>query len=560
MSFSTNLISKEPIPEMSNVKASDLAQDPMLIYSTTGKLASQNVPDSPPTMFISANSSPGCNIVNERDDAYSNLSNFYSIFSRITEMKNKEMASNSYFPNGGSTSNNTGLGAGFSSCSPATGAQLLPPSLVNNSQSNNSNSFNSLSVDEGSLKSKVDSSNSLFPYPGSQIEWNNTMNAYYQQLALYNQMAMAMYSPILAGGYGIAGTTTGCFNPLLRQMYLGWQGNNSALTGQGSRPGSGTGIGIGIGIGTGIGTGTGTGSGTGTGTLTGSGTGTGSTLMPFNLFELQNGGSQAPNMVSLASLSQIPCNGGALGANLTPTANIIGGSESRLNIPSVNLTGGVSSSSISVNSSPIHSSQTIPSILSPISKSQSSNSRKSLNNFDGGFEISNTLGDWVSKIGLRQESRKAEKSRKSIKSNIGGRRKIDKSSAICIVCGTTQTSQWRFLNLGELYSSNKDEHSISLKQESNHAFNAQSDQISSTPETSPSSNIQPTTYVEKQICCNACYMKYDRNRPRYRNGKKVPPPLPPYLYSQNQCITASKPKVADNHSKYKQEASYTQSE
>ncbi|KAH8581525.1 uncharacterized protein ELE39_000586 [Cryptosporidium sp. chipmunk genotype I] len=524
MSFSTNLISKEVIPEISNIKASDLAQDPMLIYSATGKLVSQNIPDSPPTMLISANSSPGCNIVNERDDSYSKLSNFYSVFSKITEeVKNKEMASNNHFSSGGSISNNTGLGAGFPLCNPLTGAQLLPPSLVNNSQGSNSNSFNSFSVDEGGLKSKVDSSNGLFPYSGSQIEWNNTMNAYYQQIALYNQMAMAMYSPIFAGGYGVAGTTAGCFNPFLRQMYSGLQNNNNAITGSGSRSGS--------------------------------------IVAPFNLFELQSGGSQVPNMVSLASLSQMSCNGRALGANLTSTANITGSSEGHLGLQSVNLTGGVCSSGISVNSSPIHSSQTIPSsILSPISKSQSSNSRKSFNNFDEGFEISNSLGDWVSKIGLRQENRKTEKSRKSIKSNIGGRRKIDKSSAICIVCGTTQTSQWRFLNLGELYANNKDGHSTSLKHESSDAFNAQSDQISSVPETSLSNNIPPITYVEKQICCNACYMKYDRNRPRYRNGKKVPPPLPPYLYSQNQCITAAKSKGVDNDSKYKQEASYAQSE
>ncbi|KAJ1607414.1 hypothetical protein OJ252_2836 [Cryptosporidium canis] len=519
MSISANVMSTEIAPELNNTKVSDPTQDSMLVCSASDKLLSQNIPDSPPTMFISANSSPGCNIVNERDDSLSSLSNFYSIFTKISEeMKNKDIIPTGCFPNGESASGNFGVGSVFPPYNPISGTQLLPPSLVNNTQTGSSNGLNSFGMDEG-LKPKLDFSSGQFPFSGSPLEFN-MLNAYYQQMALYSQMVMAMYSPIMAGGYGMLGAPPGSPNHFMSPSYAGWPANS------GVNPGSSSGSGP----------------------------------TAYSLFDLQNKASQASNMVSLASLSQLPCSGAALNTNLSPTSNIIIGQGTHANVQSMNHAG-VSNGHISAGSSPIHSSQSIPSsMLSPIHTSQSSNPRSSLSSFSGGYEISKSLGDWASKICLRQDSRKSEKTRKSIKSTIGGRRKIDKSSAICIVCGTTQTSQWRFLNLGEIHTSTKDESPPSLKQEADNVLSSSSSQVSSTPEAKSSSATPPSTYVDKQICCNACYMKYDRNRPRYRNGKKVPPPLPPYLYSQNQYTATTKQSGVDEHSSYKQEAPYIQSE
>ncbi|KAF7456958.1 hypothetical protein HWI79_2536 [Cryptosporidium felis] len=549
MSFSASLLPRETVSEMEGLKASSLAQSPVLIYSASEKMASsQVVPDSPPTMLISASSSPSCNIVSEKEDSYPGMSNFYSQFTRISEeLKNKEASGGGLFPYGFvAPSPVPGAAGALPPVGHQTGAQLLPPSLVNNSQTTGGASpFGAFGLEGGASKSKSESPAGGFPpYSGSQIDWSNAMSAYYQQLALYNQMAMAMYSPILAAGYGGVSASHGCPGPLLGQVYPGWQScqmGNSATSGgsNGSAHGCFCSSGGDVGGGGGF------------------------PAAPVGLFDLQAGpGQQIPAMVPLGSLPQIRCSG-PVGSVPPPQIGAIGGSIGLGGVPQPGLAGAIGNNPVSVSGSPIHSSQSIPSsMLSPMSASQGSNARSPLGALEGGFEISKSVGAWSSKMGLKHSHRKGEKNRKAVKAAGGGRRKIDKSSAICVVCGTTQTSQWRFLNMSELFAPpHKDESPSPPRQDTNEPPGSLPEQAPAPGDGGSPLAAVPLAQVDKQICCNACYMKYDRNRPRYRNGKKAPPPLPPYLYSQGQFHAETKsPNGLDHFQSYKQEAPFAQSE
>ncbi|KAH7647540.1 hypothetical protein FG379_000623 [Cryptosporidium bovis] len=518
------------------------------------KIASHTIPDSPPTVFSSANSSPNQNI-SEKEDSCSNINQLYSMFSRINdETKNKELQNFCYPLNYSALTQNTN--------------QLLPPSLINNGINKN-NEINSVDVinsnntgsndndnedtligevcggnncqreipglsgvntnnggfgiiDNNILKNGIDFSNLYNQYLNSQIDWSNynasvpyNLNSYYQQLALYNRILVSMYLPILGSGYS---NSSNNLNPYLPQLLS--SSNQSA---------------------------------------TSPSTYTQNCMNMGSYSDIQT--NQFPKMISLASLSQLYQN-----SNLSALGNNIGGIMGNCN--GIDANGNFIGRSLSTSNSPINSSHSLASLLSPINTSQTNTSRSSiLNHSDNNYDLS-TLGAWgpthndAFESSINQNSisnytklsqsvkslgRKTERTRKYTKnssgnnngSNVGARRKIDKNSAICIVCGTTQTSQWRFLNLGELFSSNcnKDENSPLKVDETHGGDNCDSNEHIGSSTSNNSSHS--STIIDKQICCNACYMKYDKNRPRYRNGKKVPPPLPTYLYTHGQITNKS---------------------
>ncbi|KAH8738997.1 hypothetical protein FG386_003322 [Cryptosporidium ryanae] len=523
------------------------------------KISSQTIPDSPTTIFTSVNSSPNQNICEKED---SNINQFYSLFSRASdEITSKELQS-SYYPFNYST-----LFQNFN--------QLLPPSSTNNKGASRSNEINSVNIiskdnnvnynnkinlpasgiynrnnyqgeisglgdintnnggfsmtdDNNSLRNGVDASTLYNQYLNLQIDWNNcslslpyNLNLYYQQLALYNRMLMSMYLPIFGNGYN------NNINPYLSQLISSSFNQSNTLPSTYSQ----------------------------------------SCVNMGQYSDIQ--ANQFPKMISLENLSQLyqNYNSSVIGNNI----GVCNGLDSNVNMISGHLP---------TSNSPINSTHSLASLLSPINTGQSNTSRSLfLNRADNSYDLSST-GVWgstqndllessinqnimsnYSKLSsnIKSLGRKTERTRKYTKnnssshnsSNVGARRKIDKNSAVCIVCGTTQTSQWRFLNLGELHSSNynnKAENSSPKLEESHEADEYDSSEhIGSS--TSNDNHNNASTIVDKQICCNACYMKYDKNRPRYRNGKKVPPPLPTYLYTHGQITNKSNivESIDNNH-------------
>ncbi|EEA06085.1 uncharacterized protein CMU_018420 [Cryptosporidium muris RN66] len=382
----------------------------------TSNIALQMIPDSPPTMFVSANSSPIGHISLERNEDH--VDKISTIFNRINEeVKDHNIK---YLRNTDVNNLNN----------------LLPPSLLNGAHETFIFKNSSLS----NLESLFSIQPNIFASTIKPTYLNNLLNSCYYQMMVYNiYYNLGLCSSILSP-YNLYTGYTGSVNP---EPIISTSRDNTANV---STPNQ-------------------------------------CTLVPT---QPQNNQQTSDNNRSLVSiLAELGC-------------------KQEFNI--------TTKPKVKCDTSPNNS------LLDKVStESHSSVWRYCDNNLDLKSYSKATIKGKQKNL-VRTSSNKSSK--KQCKSLSGGRRKIDKSSAVCTICGTTETSQWRFLNTSDIYKT----HSMS---NTNNLENSIS---------------QDTPFLDKQICCNACYMKYDRNRPRYRSGKKVPPPLPHYVYLYKQNMQENQVK------------------
>ncbi|KAL7067228.1 hypothetical protein ACR3K2_23290 [Cryptosporidium serpentis] len=395
----------------------------------TSNIALQMIPDSPPTMFVSANSSPTGHISSERNEDH--IDKINTVLNRI----NEEVKDHNIKHLRSTDVNNLN--------------NLLPPSLLNGAYETFTSKNSSLS----NLESLFSIQPNIFASNIKLTDLNNLLNSYYYQMMVYN----------IYYNLGLCSSILSPYN-----LYTGFPGS----------------------------------------------------VTPDPIVSISR-----DNIANVITSNQ---------CTLTPTQpqNHQQTSDNNRSLMSILAELGCKQE---FNTTPKPKVKCDTSTNDPLldkvpSESHSSVWRYCDNNLDlKSYSKANIKGKQKNLV--KTSSNKS--SRKQSKSLSGGRRKIDKSSAVCIVCGTTETSQWRFLNTSDIYKA----HSVSNTNNSENSIS------------------QDTPFLDKQICCNACYMKYDRNRPRYRSGKKVPPPLPHYIYlckqnmQENQVKELSEVHLSDKQLK-----------